>query len=71
MFIENGEVVYILVLLRRKIKNLDVRNIIGSCLCHYPIYISVTFPPDAACVSFQALLVCLVTENHILNDSFK
>jgi len=75
MFIVKEEVVYILVLLRRKIKNMDVLNIIGSCLCHHPIYISVTIPPDAACVIFQALLVCpqkcLVTENHILNDGFK
>lgn len=75
MFIVKGEIVHILVLLRRKINNMDVLNIIGSCLCHHPIYISVTFSPDGACVSFQALLICLqkclVTENHILNDSFK
>jgi len=42
MFIVKGEVVYILVLLRWQIKNVDVLNIIGSYLCHHPIYISVT-----------------------------
>ena len=42
MFIVKGEVVYILVLLRRQIKNMDVLNIIGSYLCHHLVYISVT-----------------------------
>jgi len=42
MFLVKGEVVYVIVLLRWKIKNMDVLIIIGSYLCHHPLYISVT-----------------------------